>query len=53
MGTPQIILIVLIAMSGTVVLLNHGKPRPHSNFPIWCVAASVQVGLMYWGGFFG
>jgi hypothetical protein len=53
MGTPQIILIVLVAMSGTVILINHGKPRPNFNFPIWAAAAAVQFGLMYWGGFFG
>lgn len=53
MGTPQIIMIVLLASSGTVSLLKHGKPREGYNFWGWAVACAIQVGLLYWGGFFG
>ena len=53
MGTPQIIMIVLLAMSGTVTLLKHGKPREDYSFPVWGLSCAISVGLMYWGGFFG
>jgi hypothetical protein len=52
MGTPQIIFIVLLAIGGTVTLLNHGKPRPDYSFPAWILAGFIEVGLLYWGGFF-
>ena len=53
MGTPQIILIVLLAMAGTITLLKHGKPREDYSFFSWAVSCAITVGLLYWGGFFG
>ena len=53
MGAPQIIFIVLIAMAGTVSAMKHGKPQSDHSFPIWFVSVAIQIGLMYWGGFFG
>jgi hypothetical protein len=53
MNAPQIIMIVLIAISGTVTLVNHGKPRENWNFGVWLFAAAVEIGLLIWGGFFG
>jgi choline-glycine betaine transporter len=52
-GTPQIILIVLVAIAGTITLMNHGKPRPDYSFPAWILGAGIELGLLYWGGFFG
>lgn len=52
MGTPQIIMIVLLAISGTITLLNHGKEKPKYNFWVWLVGLGLNVGLLYWGGFF-
>ena len=51
MGTPQIILIVLLAIGGTINLLHHGRIREY-NFAYWLMAAAIEVGLLYWGGFF-
>jgi len=53
MDAPQIIYIVLVAISGTVYLMNNGKPMGKYNFPFWAVGAAVQIALLYWGGFFG
>lgn len=53
MGIPQIIMIVLLAMSGTMSLMYHGKQRPPYNFWLWLFVTPLNVGLLYWGGFFG
>ena len=53
MNAPQIIVIVLIAISGTITLLKHGQRRDNYNFGWWLADASVFVSLLIWGGFFG
>lgn len=53
MGTPQIILIVLFALGGGVTMAKHGQSRADYNFGTWFVAMAIEVGLLYWGGFFG
>lgn len=53
MHTPQIVLIVLMAISGTIHLLRHGQRRENYNFGVWVLDASLFMGLLYWGGFFG
>lgn len=53
MGAPQIIFIVLTAMSAGIVMTKHGKPRDDYHFGHWIFAAAIQLGLLYWGGFFG
>lgn len=53
MGAPQIILIVLYAMSLGTELSKHGEPRT-GNHSFWsALVACVIVGLLLvWGGFF-
>lgn len=53
MNAPQIVFIVLIAISGTITLLSHGKPKGDYNFLTWMIAAAIELGVLYWGGFFG
>jgi len=52
MHWPQITMIVLAAIAGTVALLQHGKPKEY-NFWHWSSAAAIEFALMYAGGFFG
>ena len=54
MGAPQIILIVLLAIGGTITLAQHGTWQVREyNFVTWSIVTAVEVGLLYWGGFFG
>ena len=54
MHTPQIIMIILLAIQGTVFLLKHGEPKDSRySFPAWIVSTAIYVSLLYWGGFFG
>ena len=53
MEAPQIVMIVLLAISGTVSLLYHGKPRPNWNFWHWVFSAVIWTLILWWGGFFG
>lgn len=54
MGTPQIIMISLIALSGGIAMAQHGKPKKgKESFGVFLFSATFQVGLLYWGGFFG
>lgn len=53
MGTPQIIFIVLIALSAGIIMTKHGQARDNYHFGKWIIAAAIELGLLYWGGFFG
>lgn len=52
MHTPQIILILLTVYICTVHLVRNGEPRPPYNLVHWILAAIVEIGLLFWGGFF-
>lgn len=52
MNAPQITMIVLIAIGGTITLLGHGSPKGTHNFFSWVFAAAIEIGILYWGGFF-
>lgn len=52
MAWPQITFIILFAISGTVTLLNHGKPREPFNFWVWLLAFAIELTLLIQGGFF-
>ena len=54
MGTPQIIFIVLLGLNLGVGLAQHGTPKTGNNsFMSAFLGTIIQVGLLYWGGFFG
>lgn len=52
MGTPQIIYVILTAISLLGAAHLHGKPRENYNF--WTALIGVALGytLLIWGGFF-
>ena len=53
MGYPQIILIVLYAMSFGITLARHGQSRPNYNVNMTLTAMTLNAALLYWGGFWG
>ena len=52
MGIPQIIMIVWITVLCTVALIKHGETTEIS-FPATFIATLIEIGILYWGGFFG
>jgi hypothetical protein len=52
MAAPQIVWIALIAMALGLNFAMHGKPREPHHFGYAAVAAAIQGGILYWGGFF-
>ena len=54
MGMPQIIIIVLYAITLLLSANNHGKPYEHNqNFCDSLIGVGIVFGLLIWGGFFG
>ena len=54
MKAPQIITIIIYAISIGMHLAKHGKPQEGSyNFIIALVGTAIQFSLLWWGGFFG
>ena len=53
MGIPQIIFIVILAMSLGINLTRHGEKRDGEyNAWIALLATAIETGLLIWGGFF-
>jgi hypothetical protein len=54
MHWPQIAMIVLIVFGLTVHITKHGEKREdrYNGFTMF-VAAMIEIGLLYAGGFFG
>lgn len=51
---PQIIFLVLSAMSLGISLAMDGKPRAGKySFLVTLISQAIGIGLVYWGGFFG
>lgn len=54
MGVPQIIMIILLTFSVSEHMIKHGKTEEIKYNAIAAViAAIIEVGLLWWGGFFG
>lgn len=53
LGAPQIIMITLTGMSLGVHLVKHGEARPPYSAGLGLLGACLEIGLLYWGGFFG
>lgn len=53
MGTPQIVMIVLYAISIGITMQKHGKPKEGTE-SLWLslFAVGINVAILYWGGFF-
>lgn len=53
MGIPQIIYVVLLAMSLGINWVNHDKQKTgFYNFGETLISVIIILGLLYWGGFF-
>lgn len=53
MGAPQIIVIVLYALSLGINMARHGKPRKDKySLPQAIFGTIIMFGLLIWGGFF-
>ena len=53
MGIPQIIMIVMLALTLFTNIANHNKPR-EGKYNAWqaLISIAIQVSLLAWGGFF-
>ena len=53
MGIPQIIMIVMLALTLFVSVVEHNKPR-EGKYNVWqtLVGIAIQISLLTWGGFF-
>ena len=53
MKAPQIIMIVVLAVNVWQNLEKHGETKcSEYHFGVALIAAALEVGLLYWGGFF-
>ena len=51
--TPQIILIILYAISLGIIITKHGEDKEGKhNFVVTLISNAVVLGILYWGGFF-
>lgn len=54
MGAPQITYLIISALGVGIVMTKHGEGRTDKyNFWTTLLGILVQIGIMYWGGFFG
>ena len=53
MGTPEITILVFYGLSIALAVVNHGKVREgkYNGFATIALSA-LEIGLLYWGGFF-
>lgn len=49
---PQIIYLVLVIITLPLLVVLHGHSRSDYNFWSELTSMAIQVGLLYWGGFF-
>lgn len=53
MKAPQIIMIVILSLNVLRNLERHGETKcTEYHFGVSLFAAALEVGLLYWGGFF-
>ena len=53
LGWPQIIYLLLVALSLGVSIAKHGQVRDPYNVMDSIIATTIVLPLLYWGGFFG
>lgn len=53
LGWPQIIYMLLVALSFGVTVAKHGEPRDPHNCLTQLIGIAIVLPLLYWGGFFG
>jgi len=53
MGFPQILMIGIACLACGLSLGKHGEPiRSEHNFPLTVFVWAIELGILYWGGFF-
>ena len=53
MHLPQIILVIMYAISIIIIATQHGKPKEGNyNVIASLVSTGIMFGLLIWGGFF-
>lgn len=52
-GPPQVIMVVMMAVSVILAGLKHGEERPPWDFPAAGLSVAIVFGLLVWGGFLG
>lgn len=54
MGVPQIIMTIMFTINLAVSLVLHGEIKEEKvNFFAVLITSAIEVGILYWGGFFG
>ena len=53
MRAPQVIVILILIMSGVVHYIKRGKERGPYNFDDSLINTGIWVLLLWWGGFWG
>jgi len=49
---PQLLFVIIIAMSIGIALAKHGKPSPKYNFWLTLLASAIWYAIAWSGGFF-
>lgn len=49
---PQIILVSLTFGGFVFSCVNHGERAPNHNAGVSAIVIAIELGLLYWGGFF-
>ena len=52
MKAPQIIMIVLFAITLVLTAEKYGEPKGNYNFWVTLLCVLVEVWILIWGGFF-
>lgn len=53
MKLPQLIFLGWVILALGIVLAKNGQPRNDKySFVASFISAAIQIGLLYWGGFF-
>jgi hypothetical protein len=53
MTAPQLVMIILLALGTGIHLALHGQPRSPYRGDFALVGLCLNLGLLWWGGFFG
>lgn len=52
MEAPQLIVLLMSAMAWGIVLVKNGESQGEYNIFNHTLGLAIQLGLLYWGGFF-
>ncbi len=52
MKAPQLTFLLLILVGLLIAANQHGKERKPTDFWTTLIATSLEISILYWGGFF-